>query len=352
MTAKLFIYRLTDVTYDIDIPKLRKSLKKLQFRPLRLSRFTPAYLNFSIPPLQMEEATWTASMTDAPIKTLIKFFSLGSITIRFEVEITGNDFNEILSKAKFILNSTSSFDRKSRKLSDKLRSIIEKELGTTTYHGLEEDYAILWIQDKYDPDQKTGMIPTTAKFLRNEDQQLSNYEQNEALKYHFSYTPEDITVIDWDRAVSIGIKPEDDVWDVLEYVNLQLLELRYYEKELDKRLEDIYGFVKGKRLPVIEFYKTQVLLKKTLSIFIEFTTLEKRLNNFFPLTGDEYLSRIYIAASKRMNLRRTQEDLKRRLDDAKDLYEILSADLSSIRAEILEIIIILLIIFEIIYAFF
>lgn len=350
MIAKLYIYRLADVTYDMDIPKLRGSLKKLQFRPLRFSRFTPAYLNFSIPPLQMEEKTWTTPMINTPIKTQIKFFSLGSITIRFEIEIVGNDYDDLLSRAKSILNNTSSFDRKSRKLSTKLRAIIEKELEIKTYNGLEEDYAILWIQDIYDPEKKALLIPTAAKFLRNEDRQLSSYEQSEAFKYHFSYTPQDITIIDWDRTVTIGMDLEDDVWDVLEYVNLQLLELRYYEKKLDKRLEEIYQYSRAKQLPVIEFYKTQNLMQKTLGIFIEYSSLENRINNFLRLTGDEYLSRIYLAASARLNLNKTQENLKKRLDDTKDLYEMLSAELSSVRAEILEIIIIILIVFEILYA--
>jgi len=350
MIAKLYIYRLADVTYDMDIPKLRGGLKKLQFRPLRFSRFTPAYLNFSIPPLQMEEKTWTTPMINTPIVTQIKFFSLGSITIRFEIEVSGSDYGDLLSKAKSILNNASSFDRKSRKLLTKLRAIIEKELGINTYHGLEEDYAILWIQDKYDPEKKSILVPPAAKFLRNEDRQLSGYEQNEAFKYHFSYTPEDVTIIDWDRTVTIGMDSEDDVWDVLEYVNLQLLELRYYEKKLDKRLEEIYQYSRAKQLPVIEFYKTQNLMQKTLGIFIEYSSLENRINNFLRLTGDEYLSRIYLAASARLNLNKTQENLKKRLDDTKDLYEMLSAELSSVRAEILEIIIIILIVFEILYA--
>ncbi|MFA6097891.1 MAG: hypothetical protein WC788_09810 [Candidatus Paceibacterota bacterium] len=350
MIAKLYIYRLTDVAYDINIPKLRGGLKKLQFRPLRLSRFTPAYLNFSIPPLQMEEKTWMTPLIDRPIGTQIKFFSLGSITARFEIEIQGNNYDEILSKAKSILNNPSPFDRKSRKLSNKLRSIIEKELSIETYCGLEEDYAVLWIRDRYDPAKKAAIISPTAKFLRNEDRQLSTYEQNEAFKYHFSYTPEDITIIDWDRTVTIGMEPEDDVWDVLEYVNIQLLELRYYEKELDKRLEEIYQYSRAKQLPIIEFYKTQKLMQKTLAIFIEYSSVEKRINNFLRLTGDEYLSRIYLAASARLNLHKTEENLKKRLDDAKDLYEMLSAELSSVRAEILEIIIIFLILFEIVYA--
>jgi len=230
---------------------------------------------------------------------------------------------------------------------------LEKQLGIKTYKGFEEDYAILWIKDKYN----NGMVDSRvknciARFLRNENMILSEYEQNEALKYKFSYTPNDLTVVDWDRTLTIGEKSEDDVWDVLEYANLQLLQLRYYEFELDKQLKKIYEFSRAKRMPIIKYYQTHEMLQKTLEIFIDFTSVEKRINNFLRLTGDEYLSRIYIAASKRMNMTKTQENLKERLLDTKELYEMLSTEANAVRTEILETIIILLIIFEIIYAFY
>lgn len=351
MIAKLYIYRLADVAYDINIQKLRHNLKKLQFRPLKLNYFTPAYLNFSTPPLEMNEKTWFLPFLETIIKTQTKFYSLGSITVRFEINIEENGYQEIINKARFILSNSSAFDKKSRKLTEKLRELLEKQLKIKTYSGFDEDYAILWIQDKYNQENKHELKAIASQFLRNEDRLLSDYEQNEAFKYNFSYSPEDLTIIDWDRAITIGEYPDEDVWDVLEYTNLQLLQIRYYEQELDKRLEEIYEFSKAKSLPVIEFYKTQKLLKNTLEIFIEFTSVEKRINSFLRLTGDEYLSRIYLAASNRLNLRRTQEHLKERLIDTKELYEMLSAEVSSMRAEILEIIIILLIAYEIIFAF-
>ncbi|MFH1127186.1 MAG: hypothetical protein V1718_03695 [archaeon] len=180
---------------------------------------------------------------------------------------------------------------------------------------------------------------------------LSDYEQDEAFRYNFSYTPNDLTVVDWDRAITIKDMPDDDVWDVLEYTNLQLLQLRYYEKELDKRLKEIHLFSRTTRYGMIQYYGTHNLLKKTLEIYVEFTGVENRISSFLRLTGDEYLSRIYHAASVRLNMKTTQENIRKRLVDAKELYEILSEEASAKRTEFLEIIIILLIAFEIIFAF-
>lgn len=353
MTAELYFYQLVDVADEINIPKLKQKIKKLQLRPLKLNYFTPAYLNLTIPPVETKERSWFILPEKIPVSTSAKFYSLGSVAIKYKIEIMGKDYEEILKVAGKVANNRSVFEQKTKRITKKSRELLEKQLDIKTYKGFEEDYAILWIKNKYN----SGVIDSRAKnciarFLRNESAVLSEYEQNEALKYRFSYSPEDLTIVDWDRALTIGEKSDDDVWDVLEYANLQLLELRYYESELDRQLKEIYEFSKTKRLSIIKYYQTHKMLQKTLEIFIDFTSVEKRINNFLRLTGDEYLSRIYIAASKRMNMIKTQENLKERLLDTKELYEMLSAEASAIRTEILEIIIILLITFEIIYAFF
>ena len=350
LIAKLYIYRLLDISDNLDVARLKRHLKKMKPKPLRLTHFTPTYLNFSVPPIETSEASWQSPLSDKTIEIKIKFYSLGSLTVKFEIDIEGQSYDEVFNKARNIANNTSAFDRKAREVARASRSLIEKHLGVKTYNGFAEDYAILWIKDKSKgiEDDVKGAF---CGFLRNEPCGLSNYEQSEASRYSFSYTPQDVTIIDWDRAITIGEKPEDDVWDVLEYANLQLLELRYYESELDKRLREIYAFSTAGHLPFFKFYQTQNMLQKNLRLYVEFTNVENKINNFLQLTGDEYLSRIYMAASARLNMKRIQENLRERLLDAKELYEMLSAEASSTRAEILEIIIILLIIFEIIMPF-
>ncbi len=348
MKSKLYIYRIVDIADEIDINELKDHFSKFQLRPLKLSHFTPAYLNFSIPPAETKEKSWLLLPENKIVNTQIKFYSLGSLTIRYEIEIEEKSYLEIVGKAGKIINNSSPFDIRTKKITKKSKILIEKSLGTKTYDGFLEDYAILWICDKYKDEENLSIKKLLSPFLRNENVGLSAYEENEAFKYNFSYTPDDLTVIDWDRSVTISENPEEDVWDVLEYTNLQLLQLRYYEKKLDERLDEIYDFSGQNKFSILNIYRMRSMLKKTLQIYTEFSNIEKKLDSFLKLTGDEYLSRIYTAASNRLNLKRTQEILKERLVDTRELYGMLSAEASSVRAEILEIIIIILIAFEII----
>ncbi len=363
MNARLFIYHLIDIADEFDIKKLKKHLKKLRARPLGAKRVTPAYLNFSVPPLEMAGSAWSLSSKEAEkdfpkskdkisgyaINTQFKFYSLGSVTIRYEVSLAGDSYEYIFKEAQKVINNPD-FAEKTGHLSEKIRKTINKELKIKTYKGFFEDYNILWIKDKFSPQKIEDNKRAIAQFLRNENIILSESEQNEAYKHRFGYTAEDLTIIDWNRALTIGPESDDDVWDVLEYVNLQSLELRYYDSELDKRLDEIYRIVKRSHFSLLDFYLTPRLLKKTLRIFIDFAEVEDRINGFLKLTGDEYLARVYQAAAIRMNIKNTQAELKDRLIDARELYEVLAQNASSMRMEILETVVIILIAFEILYA--
>ncbi len=362
MNAKLFIYHLIDVADEFEVDKLKKHLKKLRTRPLGLKHFTPAYLNFPIPPLEMNGIPWTldgegleengkkfGGKKGENVGVQLKFYSLGSVTIRYEISLEGKNYKEIFLQVQKFINHPA-FLKKTEKFSGKIRKVIDSEFKIKTYKGFFEDYNILWIKDKFSSGKFEANNRLIAQFLRNESLILSQSEQEEAYKYRFGYTPEDLTIIDWNRAITIGPESDDDVWDVLEYVNLQSLELRYYDSELDKRLDEIYRMIKKSHFSLRDFYLMPRLLRKTLRIFIDFAEVEDRINSFLKLTGDEYLARVYKAAAIRMNLHNTQAELKNRLIDARELYEVLAQNASSIRMEILEAIVIILIALEIIYA--
>lgn len=347
MQAKIFIYRIIDICDELDVNRLKKQLKKLKIKPLGRRYFAPVYLNFATPPAEMEGRKWILKTFNLPVESKIKFYSLGTVTLRFELAIEADNYFTCFKNARHIINSPV-FDQRTKTTLEQIKGLIKKEMNLSIRTELIEDYSILWIKEKYDVENSWLKKPV-AQFLRNESLSLSQYEQDEACRWQFSYTPEDLTIIDWDRTVTIDAYSQEDVWDVLEYTNLQLVELRYYEKTLDKNLEQFYdALMRPYWKPIIGFYYASKMLKKLFSIYLNFSEVENRLNNFLRLTGDEYLSRIYLAASKRLNLGVFQESLKNRLADTEKIYEMLSGEASAFRAELLELTIVILIVLEIV----
>lgn len=352
MEGKVFIYKLIDVCDEIDISKLKGQLRKLKESPLQARSFTPAYMRFEDPPLEMRGGTFQLDKDGPVVNIKIKFYSLGIVSIRYEVPILAEDLPSLFEKAFNIVNLPD-FEKKMTAVIERSRDILEKELGIKTRVNSDaiEDYGILWIQKGYEQSDPL-LKPLIARFLRNEKLPLSKYEESEACRYQFSYTPEDLTIIDWDRAVTIDTAAQEDVWNVIEYVNLQLVELRYYEDALDKELDGFYKFIKKPRWrAMIEFYKTGQILRELSILYFDFDEIRKKLSGFVRLSGDEYLSRIYAAAAKRMNLDSFWSDLRERLLETRRLYEMISSHSSAVRMEILEATIVILIILEIILSY-
>ena len=65
-----------------------------------------------------------------------------------------------------------------------------------------------------------------AQILRAETQPLSPQEVMDALAQRSSFRVDDVTIVDWNTALLVD-REGDDVRTVLEFANVELLELRY-----------------------------------------------------------------------------------------------------------------------------
>ena len=93
-------------------------------------------------------------------------------------------------------------------------------------------------------------------------------------------------------------------------------------------------------------------VRQVRELEIEATSLFERADNALKLIGDQYLVRIYDLASARFHLREWQQSIRRKLETVGDVYDLLVAQAGHRRAEFLELVIIVLIAFEIVLAFF
>ena len=78
----------------------------------------------------------------------------------------------------------------------------------------------------------------------------------------------------------------------------------------------------------------------------------ERAENALKLIGDLYLARVHAAASERFYLREWEASINRKLDIVEDFYQLLTDRVRNTQSHTLELIIILLILFEIMMAIF
>jgi uncharacterized Rmd1/YagE family protein len=131
-------------------------------------------------------------------------------------------------------------------------------------------------------------------------------------------------------------------------MNVEFLEARYIDAELDKRLE-VYESMAQRQprwtLPLLNPYRQTIQELATLRI--EAALLSERVENALKLIGDLYLARIHTAVTERFNLAAWDEAISRKLDIIGNLYQIMTDRINNRQGQTLELIIILLILIEI-----
>lgn len=194
------------------------------------------------------------------------------------------------------------------------------------------------------PDWLAGMVHLEAG-------PLSAEEAEEAVRLRISYSPNDLCVMDWPAAVLIDQDCEETL-QAIEFANLQLLEFRHIDHRLDQKLGAAQHMLAPFARSYLPFWR---MFDRSLRVLgelkVEANDLFERTGNVLKLVGEPYLARVYRLVAQRFHLEAWEKNIQRKLDVAEGVYKVVSDQTASYRAEFLELMIVLLIIFEIVMAF-
>ena len=186
--------------------------------------------------------------------------------------------------------------------------------------------------------------------LRSTATTLSEGARRDLLRHQFSYFPDDLVVITWDRAFIYEPRRETDVADVLEMANAQLLEMRTYDEMLDAELPRMRDMVESarSRLNLLVSRRYARLARGLHSLVAEVTELTERVDNALQVTEDVYLARVSATAMELFRVPNVSAAVDRKLASARETYTALHSEAPGGRAEVLETAILLLIAVEIV----
>ena len=131
-----------------------------------------------------------------------------------------------------------------------------------------------------------------ARILRGERTPLSDQEIADAMSCRISFGREDAALIDWHAAVLFG-KEMDDVRAVLEFANVELLEMRMLDEQLDRALDEGYEALtrkSGRTLALPGSFEQDTTHIAQLQV--DAALLFERVTNTLKLLGDQYLARV------------------------------------------------------------
>jgi hypothetical protein len=177
---------------------------------------------------------------------------------------------------------------------------------------------------------------------------LSGAEVEETLGERFSYYRDDLVVIDWDAALVIDPGPAADVLRVLELANLQLVEYRHYDQELDLVVGRAYDDLERLTNRRVFSFQAGGLLGELRELRISLSEVAEEIENATKYIGDWHLARQYLGCATRFHIPEWRRSVEEKLKTLDDLYNLVAAESSNQKMLILEIIIVVLFVIDLV----
>lgn len=331
---------LYDVADTIDLSKAHEALggrgsrAPLQLRPKAASPFT----QFASPPIAV-----TLSQTFAA-----KIFDYGVISLSFVLPFSGSwdRFGEATRNLRRDDSLVAASREELGRLLEDLRDALDDPRAP-----LFEDYFIFEVERFAEPVSASELVSVhrseVANLVTCEDRALAAKEIDDALRVSFSYYEDDLAVIEWENAFVYDANP-GPLADILEFANSQLVDLRTYDAILDAELDRIY---KSKPPPPIQRMLgrgSAARAEEIRFLIVDVRELLDRSGNALKFIGDAYFARLYRGAAARLGVEEWQRQIDVKLRAVSEMYRFAQDRAEHARADLLEIVIILLIVIEVV----
>jgi hypothetical protein len=279
-------------------------------------------------------------------------FDFGGVSVSLQVPIERTA--EELQKLAACLAETQPVIDAARQVSAELFNNLQPAMQQPKWSPLGEEFFVFELLPSEPLPSPDTLLAKhgdwLASLVRLEAEPLSRDEVAAALQSRISYSPADMLLADWSAAVLIDHDCEETL-QAIEFANLQLLEYRYIDNLLDDRLAAAYSTLHRTVRSWLPFWRTQGRSLRYLGeLRLDVNSLFERTGNALKLVGDQYLARVYRLVAGRFHLSDWEHSIRSSLDVVEGAYQVLSDQSASLRIELLEIIVIILIAAEIIMA--
>ncbi len=358
-TARVFF--AFDVGHAIDLDLAESALGAAAQGRAVLSgrRRTPLSLQFQPAPVQVSlrgpsHQLGTGGRWHTGEAVELTLFDFGAVSVAYAIAIAETSLQDLVPLAADLYESATLAAHARATVTD-LVATVGAAVSRPHLAAVSEDYVVYQLEALRHADGATGSAALArhatdlARILRAADEPLSASEVEDALACAIAYGHDDAVWIDWNAAMVLDVAPNDTL-AVLEFANVQLLEMRFLDDRLDAFLDRAYQLV-GQATTAS--HRLRERERRRLAQFqFDSVMLFESTHNAIKLVGDQYLARIHRLAARRSHLPEWGESIERKLDALQRLYEKLADQQATRRMEAMELIIILLILVSIVLPYF
>jgi hypothetical protein len=350
----IFVY---DVGFSINLDEAERRFTSATRETIKHKRRAPPYFEYSPAPLRFGQASQPVRIDETfaadPLVDLV-VYDFGAVIVIYRIPFSGES-SRLLGLSGSLYENRDLLADSQRRVRE-LVKLIEPAVLKANVSGFVEDYVIFQIEAFKEAvtvqELTVKYAPQIAQILRAEVRELSPDEVADAISHRISYSRDDIAIIDWNAALVVD-KDAEDVLAVLEFANVELLEMRFLDQRLDDALGQAYNRVSmrsKKWFPLLRSHPASDL-REISQWQMDSAILFEGVNNALKLLGDQYLARLYRLAAQRFHLTDWDSSILRKLETLESIYQKVSDQMATRRMEVLEWIIIILILISIVLPF-
>ena len=342
-----------EVGLGIDLDACDRQLERSSRQTIKRSRRVPPHFDYRPRPLRIAEPPAGLAHGNtrvAQVEIVLHDFGAAAVTYQMPVECTAAELAQLSES----LQANEVFEPDARSRLTALLAGLGPAVTRPRLAETSEDYLVITFDPASFDDGIEALVrdraPELAAILRGTGAPLAAEEVAEAISQRLSFSPDDLTVIDWNASLIVDREP-DDTRLLLEFANVQLLELRHLDAELDRAVDQVYpvlaradqGWLRSLRPP-------GAALRHVGELQMDAATLFERVSSAVKLFGDQFLGRVYRHVSERFHFEAWDRSITRKLDVLDGIYQKVGDRATSRRLEVLEWIVIILIATELILA--
>jgi hypothetical protein len=312
----------------------------------------PAASEPAPPPLRIAEPPGGLAVQGRPIDRVeAAIFDFGAVSIAYDLPFRGPLAELRRFSAGLAAGDAPAEDARRRAAA--LLSRLGDAVDRPDLAAESEDY-LVFVADPADLPEGGPLAAldpeALAGALRGEAGPLSEEQVRDALAERLRYAPQDLVAIDWNAALLVDAEPAATL-AVLEFLNVQLLEMRFLDGRLDRVLAEAYEALRRGGPPGRGWRWSQTARdwRRLAVLQMDAALLYESVSNALKLVGDQHLAKVFAATTRRFHLPDWERSILRKIEVLESMQGRLVAHQAAQRIEILEWIIIALIAFEIVF---
>lgn len=339
-SGNIFIFHAFDVGYEIDLDDIRNS-QDIILQTINMPKYFKNYhtpLSIDLP----------HPHTTSQFKSC-KIHNFGPISLTYKIPFKSS-LKEVRLKLQDIENR---FQEESVANAGSVFKKIKPHIMRPNFFHNRSSYLVVQVDQMPDKiaieEFKKKFSGVIASMLRFETESLSEHQKNDILEDAIGYFRGDMIAIDTEAAFIYDDQYEE-ILDLFEFANIQRLELRYFDRLLDRQLNLIYEEKLGK-IPLTSYLPfVRVPWRGPIGdlgkLRVDISVISERLENSIKLAGETYFSELYDVLRLKLDLNNWNDSINRKLDIVGDIRSVFQRKIDAVREDMLTSLIIILIFIE------